>query len=300
MKNQLIIGSLVVAVCIFSCDKVDKPLEQQNNSTTTTGGTTTGGSNPYTFYSKNNASKSNFKKVLLEDYTGHQCGNCPPAALVADNLGDQYKDTLVAIAVHAGFFARTNATFPTSYTTTVGNDWDGSNGFGVSSAGNPNGMVNRKDYGAGKIKPQGAWKGYIDIAKKEAQKVKLELFLTYDGTNRMLNTMAKVKFMQSHPNNTKISMVLMEDSVIGPQKDYMQNPDLIPSYVFMHMLRASLNGSWGVTAKNTPIAVNDSMSVKYDNYVIPPNFKDKHLYLVAFVYDDLDRTVLQVEKLKLK
>ena len=92
----------------------------------------------------------------------------------------------------------------------------------------------------------------------------------------------------------------MEDSIIGPQRDYLLSPDLVPNYVFMHMLRGSLNGSWGVTAKNTPIAVNDSMNVSYDNYAIPSNFKDKNMYLVAFVYDELDKTIIQVEKLKLK
>ncbi|MCA0431199.1 MAG: Omp28-related outer membrane protein [Bacteroidetes bacterium] len=294
MKLKLTILILSLTAIVISCDKVKNPIENPTvgNSNSTV--------NPYTFYSKNNITKCNFKKVLLEDYTGQQCGNCPPAAVVAHNIGDQYKDTVIAIAVHAGFFSKTNSTFPTSYTTTVGNDWDASSGFGVSSAGNPNGMINRKDYGSGKIKPQGAWQGYVELAKKEIQKVKLELFLNYDGGTRQLSAMAKVKFKATHPNNTKINLVLMEDSIIGPQKDYLQLPDVVPNYVFMHMLRGSLNGSWGVTAKNTPIAVNDSMSVSYDNYAIPSNFKDKDMYLVAFVYDELDKTILQVEKLKIK
>ncbi len=294
MKLKFSILIISFAITLVSCDKVKNPIE---NPTVGNGNSTV---NPYTYYSKNNVAKCNFKKVLVEDYTGQQCGNCPPAAVVGENLGDLYKDTIVVIAVHAGFFARTNLTFPVSYTTTVGNDWDGSSGFGVSSAGNPNGMVNRKDYGSGKIKQQGAWQGYVELAKKEAQKVKLELFLNYDGTSRQLSAMAKVKFKATHPNNTKISLVLMEDSIIGPQRDYLLSPDLVPNYVFMHMLRGSLNGSWGVTAKNTPIAVNDSMNVSYDNYAIPSNFKDKNMYLVAFVYDELDKTIIQVEKLKLK
>lgn len=298
MKNKMnslsIFIPIISLIILSSCDKVKQPIE---NPSIGSGNTTV---NPYTFYAKNNLTKVNFKKVFLEDYTGQQCGNCPPAAVVAHNLGEQYKDTLVAIAVHAGFFSKTNATFPTSYTTTVGNDWDASSGFGVSSAGNPNGMINRKDYGSGKIKPQGAWQGYVELAKKEAQKIKLELFLNYDSGTRMLSAMAKVKFILAHTNNTKINLIIMEDSIIGPQKDYLQLPDVVPNYVFMHMLRGSLNGSWGVTAKNTPIAVNDSMSVSYDNYSIPSNFKDKNMYLVAYVYDEVDKTVLQVEKLKLK
>ena len=47
------------------------------------------------------------KKILLEDYTGHKCGNCPRAAEKAEELKAIYDDQLVSIAVHAGFFAST-------------------------------------------------------------------------------------------------------------------------------------------------------------------------------------------------
>ena len=45
------------------------------------------------------------KKILLEDYTGHKCGNCPRAAEKAEELKEIYGDQLIPIAIHAGFFA---------------------------------------------------------------------------------------------------------------------------------------------------------------------------------------------------
>src|SRR5690606_27366869 len=107
------------------------------------GDTTTGTS----FIIKDNSAIADSRKALLEDYTGHTCGNCPAAAESAHQLAEQYGDKLVLMAVHAGFFSRLkNPDYLTSYTTSVGNDWDGSKGFGVSAVGNPNGMVNRKAY----------------------------------------------------------------------------------------------------------------------------------------------------------
>ena len=45
------------------------------------------------------------RKILLEDYTGHKCPNCPEAAVEAHNLKLAYGDSLVIMAVHAGVFA---------------------------------------------------------------------------------------------------------------------------------------------------------------------------------------------------
>ncbi len=288
MQKLISISTLLLAVCFIGCDKIKDPIVVKN----TTVGTT--------FITKSNATVSNFKKILLEDYTGHQCGNCPPAAVVADDLSAQYKDTVVVIAVHAGFFTKTNSTFVTSYTTTAGNDWDGTAGFGVSGAGNPNGMVNRKDYGSGKVKKETSWASYALLAKSDPFVVKLDVTTNYDATVRVLNTTVKAKFKTAYPTNTSITLVITEDSIVGPQKDYSKNPDVIDDYEFKHMLRGDVNGSFGTTLKNTPIAANDSISLAFNNFSIKSNYNDKHIYLVAFVSNSTTREVLQVEKVKIR
>ena len=40
------------------------------------------------------------KKILLEDYTGHKCGNCPRAAEKAEELKEIYGDQLKKVASH--------------------------------------------------------------------------------------------------------------------------------------------------------------------------------------------------------
>ena len=95
-------------------------------------------------------------------------------------------------------------------------------------------------------------------------------------------------------------MVITEDSIIGPQKDYTKNPDVITNYVFMNMLRGDINGSWGTVLKNAPIVANDSISTSFNNFSISSTFNDKQLYLVGFVSDAITREVLQVEKVKIR
>lgn len=273
---------LITLVLLFaSCDKVTNPI--QNRSTTATD------------------TVKYIRKVLLEDYTGHTCGNCPPAAAQAEALTEAYPDKVIAIAVHAGSFAKTKAGYTTSYTTTAGNDWNGSSGFNISEgAGNPNGLVNRKAYdGSNLIQGITKWPTSVDQALKDTYVLGFTLQPTYDAATRNLNTTVKAKFKTAYSSNTTITLVLTEDSIIGPQTDYSKNPDKIPDYVFMHMLRGDINGSWGTLLKAAPIAANDTVTVSFSNFAVNPAFKDKNLYVVAFVSDAITKEVLQAEKAKL-
>jgi hypothetical protein len=94
--------------------------------------------------------------------------------------------------------------------------------------------------------------------------------------------------------------VFTEDSIVGPQKDYTKNPDIVHEYEFMHMLRGSINGSWGADLKAAPIKYQDSIMTSYPNFVLDTKFVDKNVSVVAFVYDAVTREVLQVEKVKIR
>ncbi|WP_317899747.1 Omp28 family outer membrane lipoprotein [Aurantibacillus circumpalustris] len=276
MKKLIAYSIIAISIIVASCDKIK--VAPQNTT-----------------------AKPNTRKILLEDYTGHQCGNCPAAAGVAENLSEKYGDKLIVIAVHAGFFTKLNSTYVTSYTCEAGNDWDASTGFGISGgAGNPNGMINRKNYADnGRIQKETKWSTSVSLASNDIEFCDLTLNANYDAVNRKLNTTVKTKFRRHYDNKTKISVVLTEDSIIGPQKDYSKNPDLVPNYTFMHLLRGSINGSWGADLLSSA-KYQDSVIVSYPNFSINPKFVDKNVSVVAFVYDDVTKEVLQVEKVKIR
>lgn len=288
--KKIFFSTLLLGFLLSSCDKVKNPIVVKDTAVGTN------------FITNSNWARANYKKVLLEDYTGHQCGNCPAAALVAENLANQYKDSLVVIAVHAGFFTKlTSPEFVVSYTTQAGNDWDASGGFGVSAAGNPNGMVNRKNFpGNGLIQKETKWPTTVPMALKDPFIVKLNVTTNYDPTAYALNTDIKATFLTNYTNGIKVSVVLIEDSIEGVQKDYTKNPDVVHGYEFMHVLRGGINGSWGDVLKAGPIAALDSAKISYPNFSVKQTYNDKRLYAVVFAYDAVSREVLQVEKVKIR
>lgn len=280
IKYRVMTLATLIAL-LTSCEKVDLPAEGGAKTDTT-------------------KMDIQVRNILLEDYTGHQCGNCPAAALVAENLTKQYKGRVITIAVHAGFFARTNSKYPMSYTTTVGNEWDGSTGFNVSAVGNPNGMVNRKNYdGGGVIQKESKWPSSVSAALNDPYILSLDIQPEYNSTSRNLNTTVKARFKNSYPNSVNLAVILTEDSIIGPQTDYTKNPDLIPNYVFMHMLRDGITGAWGVALKTGSIAAGDSVKLSFPNFNVKTKFVEKHLAIVAFAFDATTREVLQVVKKEL-
>src|SRR5690606_38425113 len=122
----------------------------------------------------------------------------------------------------------------------------------------------------------------------------------YQTSTRMLNVEVKAKFRQAYSGDVMVSVVLTEDSIIGAQKDYrIKGAEKIKDYVFNHMLRASLNGTWGTTLKSSSAKANDSLTVSFTNFEVSADFKEKHLSVVAFAFDKATREVLEVEKVKI-
>ena len=125
---------VLFVLLLQSCDKIEPPYKE---SAVDQGGTAT-------------------KKVLLEDYTGHLCPNCPTASKKAIDLQQLYEGKLIIMSVHAGYFATPlGSPFNADFRSEAGNTWD--TFFGISAAGNPNGMINRQNTGGNYIIGDGLW-----------------------------------------------------------------------------------------------------------------------------------------------
>lgn len=274
--------SIVFSGALFmSCDKVEEPFTRKITVDTT--------------------QQQHVKRVLLEDYTGHMCPNCPDAAVVAQNLKNYRGDKLVVIAIHAGWFAKSLPGFTADYTTPAGNEWD--TFFGISNAGNPNGMVNRKYYTTAEhILSPSAWSESIEVALAEPAAIDLNITNTYQSSDRNLVTDIKVDFVQELDRNLNLIVVLTESGIVSPQKNI--NPEIgatpvIEDYIHNHMLRASITpGSWGtqIAAVGTE---NDESLTKSFAYTLPSTFVSDNCTVVAFVYDTETKEVLQVAEKEL-
>ncbi len=242
------------------------------------------------------------RKVLIEDYTGHKCGNCPAAADNLVYLENKYPGKIVPLAIHAGYFAAINGSYPTDFRNTTGNAYDTQ--FGISFAGNPNGLVNRGGYGSGGfIKAYTSWESELVQMLAKSPKFEIKIKNVFTTATNVLSTKITVKSLATNTGMYKLVILLSEDSVIAEQLDYRitTGSQLIPNYKFDHLLRGAINSSWGEAIFPSGTVLNDSVVVPYSNYALNPTYKPAKCHVIAYVYDadPLSPTyyeVLQVEE----
>ncbi len=246
------------------------------------------------------------RKVFVEDYTGHKCGNCPAAADTLKYLTKKYPGQVVALAIHAGFFANINATYPTDLRNPTSTAYD--NTFGVSLAGNPNGLINRSGFGSANfIKAFTTWEG--DVAQMLSSPAKFEIKIrnTFTTSNNNLNTSITVKSLTNNAGIYKLVVLLSEDSIIAEQLDYRlpSGSQLIPDYEFNHVLREAVNSSFGDPIFTSGAVANDSAVKAFPNYSINSAYNASKCHIIAYVYDADPNSptyyeVLQVEEAHVK
>jgi len=239
------------------------------------------------------------QRVLLEDFTGHECGNCPKAALAAFGLHKQYGERIVTMGVHVGFFAKPDTgVFSTDFRTNEGNTYN--NEWGIDALGLPQGSVNRKlDPSSGSIGIVFTqWSTAIQKALSTNPIFDLKLSRIYQKDS-ILNIKASSKALLSYPNPVKIIAWITEDSIISGQKNYDLTPPTIPNYVHMHVLRTAINTTWGEDLSSEPVPANKSFN-NYFGYVIPKIWKAKNCHAVVAIYDATDKHIIQVAEVSVK
>lgn len=224
------------------------------------------------------------RAVLLEDFTGQNCVNCPEAHKVIEELEAQYgSDKLIAVSIHCGDFGisvnRTN--FGTGYIGLMTEEGNAINSaYGINQW--PMGVV---DMGSPLNLDQWAAAVRNALMKTSDIELSLDAGLTTDG---VISIKSEVK--SSRKDDVAIQFWIIEDNIIARQRypDRIVN-DYRHNNVFRAMLyppegkKLSLNRE-GVMV-NTEIELRDNSSEKW---VV------ENLSVVAFVFDDSG--VLQVTK----
>jgi hypothetical protein len=241
------------------------------------------------------------RKVLVEDYTGHTCGNCPSASRILYNdLKPIYGDRLIIMAVHAGHYADTyppqapyfTYNFKTPEGTTLDTD------FGISNAGNPNGMVNRRMVDGSYIIGKTKWGSEVANVLNDASPVPVNLHIIndFDSTSRSLNTEVEMEFSQTLNGTYKLCVFVVEDSIVNWQKDYENTTvpqNNVQDYLHHEALRTSMNGTYGETVSGT--TENNTTSLSY-NTTLPLEWNAQQISIIAYIYRDDTKEIIQVEQ----
>lgn len=272
--------ALALMAFAVGCDVVDGPYSEKPQ-----GGGNGGGGNFDTI-----------RKVLVEDYTGHKCGNCPRASEAIKNLEVAYGEQIVPLAIHVGFFAQpsSSGSFTYDFRSDVGNEL--SSTFGNDAAGLPNGNVNRKNNAA--PVSYTAWATDVAGYLASAPDALIKIASTFNTSNRQATATVNTAVLNALGGDYNLSVYLVEDSIINWQKDYSLNPQNIPDYAHRHVLRGSFNGTWGSALATGGLQAGATSENTY-NLTLPAEWNADKCYIVSFIYNTATREVVQAEQRKL-
>lgn len=293
MKKIIFILALLSA---FSCDYIDEPL------TPLEGGA--GDCIIPTFPTNTNTKRN----VLVEDFTGHLCNNCPSAAYTIDTIKNNIGSQVIPVAIHVTAQFAAPKTSGTKYRTdfqTVGGDEIKLN-F-APAAGLPSMMASRIDTFSSPAKfnlsiytLSSAVRQLID----DAPVVNMQIISTIDADNKIC-AFTEVEVLQTLSDDHSIVYMLLEDSIVdwqlynGSGGDPAYSSGDISNYVHKHVLRKSMNGWEGKKIIESGAAIGDKIIEGSSFEITNSSWRTNHLEVVAFVYNNRTKEVMQVVKAKL-
>jgi len=236
------------------------------------------------------------RRVLIEEFTGVRCVNCPAGTVEVLNLRELYKDQLISVGVHAGSFAPPYPDSKVDFRTTEG---DGILNLLGKPLGYPSAVVNRKLYD-GEFDLQlgrSQWAGFIAQELALAPVVEVKLSKNYNPTTRVLQVTVDTEVLQTLPqDDIRLSVMLAEDQIV----DVQLTPDGKQSdYSHRHNLRDML------TPFDGDLIGNELKSTKKSSrsytFTLPAGWVAGKCSVIAFAHlggEKLD--VLQVNEVKVE
>lgn len=254
---------MMMAVC--SCDKIDEPLK------------------PYT-------PMGGGKTVLIKDFTGARCVNCPAAAEVAHELQHQLgEDRVFIMSVHAGFLAQPLGSFP-DFTTEEGTVWYNNN------SSNPLFSVDQVSLTDGNT----LFVEQIDQPVSEGiagtQLFEVNVTNEYDESTRLLKVNSSYNVTSDSDAKYYATVCLLEDSIVGRQ---VVPGGIDTAYVFRNVFRGTLNGADGELVSDGPVYVNDAFATT-NTMVLDPAYNDDQCYIMTYIYDYASGKIVQTAMKKVK
>ncbi|MNU43763.1 Outer membrane protein Omp28 [compost metagenome] len=319
MKKFFILA-LVLATVIVSCDKVKNAYPSNPASSSINWNLYPDGDSAHymaqglwpTFTANTNTDRN----VLIEDFTGHQCVNCPFSTNLMEDLIATNPARIFGLGIHAGptgltGFQVTSAAYPTVFYCDAGLEIGkhfGQDISGSSFVGNPAFCVNRTKSGNQFTSNAGAtMTNKTSACLASPLKINIQAVTNYFPSTRGVFLHTEVdKVDASLSSELALAICVVEDSLLAPQLvPGNLDPDGSPgnpgtpdgraeAYVHRDILRGFLDGrTFGRVLTDADKGSNGKYVVSY-SYRLPDQYNVDNMKLYIYVYDKSTEEIYQV------
>ncbi|MDE6514474.1 MAG: Omp28-related outer membrane protein [Bacteroidales bacterium] len=236
------------------------------------------------------------KTVVLEDFTGVGCTNCPNAAEIAHGLQTLMGDKLIVVELHGQT--------ETVTASLVGPQADGDPDLRNAAAavystywkvaGLPCGLINRQQ-APGEVLSRARWRSTAIGVYGEAPVATIEATASLSGST--ITVEAKGSFPQAYQSKGEIRVLTMilEDGFSVTQ---IVSGTATPGYIHNHVLRHVIDEAWGVKVLDANPAANSMFN--YTGTVnVQSNWNKDNLSVAVLLCDNDTKEILNAAKVKL-
>lgn len=249
----------------------------------------------FTFAEGYNVSTEKTKKnVLIEDFTGIYCPNCPSGHQMMEDLMYNHPGKINCMSIHWGSYARPHASDPDFRTEdgTVIADFFSPGFF-------PSGVVNRQEYEGEIVLGRGDWGTAARYVTHEDAPVNIYAHSIYNKVSNTVEVDVELCYTSEvAPSSSSLNIALTQSNIMAVQ----EGPGITGLYQHNHVLRDYITPVWGDAIEET--AVGNVMQCHYE-YAVPDEIKGitvdpRYLDVVVFVTDVETKNVLNVETAKVE
>ena len=240
------------------------------------------------------------RNVIIEEFTGRNCGYCPDGHVVAKKITDANPGRVWAVNVHCGSFSPSSyPNLNTAAGATILNALDGGMGF-------PCGVVNRTTKATGR----NMWESYSNQQLKQTAECNIGGQVLINEAARTATVTVEVYYTaNSASSENYLTVMMLQDSILGSQSGGAQlNPEQMidGKYVHLHVLRDVVTPTWGdaIAPTTAGTLITKTYTDQIPEKIGTPNGVDvdlNNILFLAFVTEKQDGAattpVLNVEEL---
>ena len=215
------------------------------------------------------------KNVVLEEFTGLNCSNCPSGHATAQAIYDAHPDDVVLVAIHTGYYATPSGSQP-DYRTQWGSAIAGQSGVWYY----PSATINRHYFpawseGTNTFMSRSYWASASNQILAEPSYLNVGAEAVIVTSTRQLAVYVEVYYTDNSPQQTNLlNVAVMQNNIYGYQSGGGSN------YRHMHMFRHLMTGQWGAEISETTEGSLYSSSFTWE---MPEDIRD-----IELVMEDLD------------
>lgn len=242
------------------------------------------------------------RNILVEEFTGASCSNCPAGHIVLNGIVSSNPGRINVIGIHPTDFQQADPLPNSKYRFQTQASTDIENRVYMPLTFMPSAGIDRMPYNGNILSDRGSWPAAVSarLSAQPTTLVNLAVSSSYTTADSTAHVTVTVSYPKATTSDEKVTVVIVEDSLVDKQED---GTKVDTNYQFNNVLRGFVNKTT-YTGDNVATTTKVAGTVNYKQYTqkITNLVAPKNCRVIAFVTNantSVSKEVLQSAQCKL-